>query len=118
MEYIRITLSKEQIAKVIEMIKYVFPEGLVSSTDGSNYLISFTDSNQSCRTYISYHLFEVLVYIIPRKLEMDFVVVDPHDIKNLYSQIVDRFERLNDKEESVPKTVVHYGYGEGCWDNC
>lgn len=115
MEYIKVSLNKEQIAKVIEMVKYVFPEATVESNDGSTYQLTYSSSDNTSRTYFAYNVFEALVYIIPQKLGMDFVVVDPYNKLSLYNQISERFDRLKDNEESVPKPVVNYGHGMGCF---
>lgn len=113
MEYKRVSLQKDQIAKVIEMLKYIFPEATVNSTDGVLYQLTLSSSNNTCRSYVCYHLFEVLVYIIPLQLEMDFVVIDPYDMQSLYNQVVDRFDRLNDKEESAHKIDNFHGHYHG-----
>lgn len=113
-------LTKEKKEKIVEMAKWLFPECEISNPSIDALTVKTIKDNITVYEFPSY--MDLLVFLIPKKLEMDFVIIDPGDYESLFNQISERYDMyVNISEESVKKSKYSstaMGYDNDYFQNC
>lgn len=102
------SFNKEQREKLTEMVKWIYPDYYVNIQDG-NFVVTNSD-NPAVRTYSYPTFIELLLFTIPKKLGMDFVIVDPEDYNSLFNQVSEKYDiyiNISESAEAVPKKTKY-----------
>lgn len=113
------SLNKEQRDKLLEMARWTF-EGYTVSIGPDVFTVTTSSNNAAVRSYFYPGFVEVLLFMIPKKLGMDFVVVDPDDHLSLFNQVSEKYDMYkNISEDSVKKSKYENSCGyENDWGGC
>lgn len=118
MRFFNFKLHEEQIEKLKEMLDWMFPLSVdITIKEGTIFTIVHEDTKSTAKNYSYYNALELLVFIFPSKLGMDFVTIDPERPNSLFQIVSERFDMMkNIPEEAVenPNDDQQRYYELGC----
>lgn len=119
-------LENSQINKVLEMLQYIFPtsstveHSFTEENQSGNFKIGFEDTSKTSKSYVTCSILEALLFVIPTKLGMDFMYIDPERPESLFQLVEERFnmvQNIPEKSDSKPLHLI-YGYYDQCFGGC
>jgi len=114
---VRLCLYDDQYEKMKEMIKWLFKDHEVTSNFYETYTITKVQGSSNICSYVNY--LNALLFLIPTKLGMDFVVVDPENPQSIFEQVYEKYMiYTNTSEKSCKKSKYRSTYEQGFFDGC
>ena len=81
-------------------------------------MFSVSFRSETATSYYYYNVLEVLTFLVPTRLGMDFVIIDPRNPNTLYDLVTERFDMMkNMPEEAIAKPLC-YGYMDNYYGGC
>lgn len=120
MRFFNFKLQNEEVKKLKEMLDWLFPLAVeITVKEGTLFTIAHEDTKSTTKNYSYYTSLELLIFLFPKKLGMDFVTIDPERPNSLFQLVSERFDMMQNIPEEAVENPIHdneryYGFGCGC----